>query len=158
MLARSMIIASLAAGTALLAGCADTPSLFGNSANLTTASVAAPTTAAIKTDPACAGLASQIDGLRKEGVADKIEKAAQKKYKMTTAELSKADQLNKLNVDFQGKCSNFKPTMAAVTPAPTTAAAAVATAKAAPAAGKDAANSAMAIKEAASTAATVAKP
>ena len=153
MLARSLIIASLATGTALLAGCADTPSLFNNSANLTTASVA-PATPAIKTDPACAGLASQIDGLRKEGIAEKIEKAAQKKYKMTTAELGKADQLNKTYADFQGKCSNFKPAMtAAVAPAP--AASAVATAKAAPAAAKEAAS---AVKEAAATTTAAAKP
>ena len=140
MLVRSTMIATLAAGTALLAGCADTPSLLGNSANLTTSSTAA---AAPKADPACAAIAAQIDGLRKEGVADKIEKASLKKYKMTTAELVKADQLNKSNADFQAKCSSYKPVMAAVAPAATsastaaTAQAAVATAKAAPAVVKD---------------------
>lgn len=119
MLVRSTMIFALATGTALLAGCADNNSLFGNSSNLTTASVAPVAAATPKTDPACAALASQIDGLRKEGIADKIEKAAQKKYKLTTAELAKADQLNKTNADFQGKCSNYKPVMAsaATTPA-----------------------------------------
>ena len=116
MLVRSMMISVLAAGTALLAGCADNTSLFGNSSNLTTASVAPA--AAPKADPACATLATQIDGLRKEGIADKIEKAALKKYKLTTAELSKADQLNKFNADFQGKCSNYKPVMASAAAAP----------------------------------------
>ena len=154
MLARSLIIASLATGTALLAGCADTPSLFNNSANLTTASIA-PAAPAIKSDPACAGLASQIDGLRKEGIAEKIEKAAQKKYKMTTAELGKADQLNKIYADFQGKCSNFKPAMTAAVAPATPAATAVATAKAAPAAAKDATS---AVKEAAATTTAAAKP
>ncbi len=113
MLVRSLMISSLAAGSALLAGCADTASMFGNSANLTTSSVAP--TAAAKADPVCSSLTSQIDGLRKEGVADKIEKASLKKYKMTTAELVKADQLNKANADFQNKCSTYKPTTAAVT-------------------------------------------
>lgn len=138
---RSTWIAA-AAGTALLAGCADTSSLFGNSANLTTQSVATSGTAP-KADPACAALSVQIDGLRKEGIADKVEKASQKKYKMTTAELVKADQLNKLNADFQGKCSTYKPPqVAAVAPAAPAPAAAGATAvattaaKAAPAAAK----------------------
>ena len=116
MLVRLLIIPALAAGAALLAGCADTPSLFGNSSNLTTASVAPAATP--KADPACASLATQIDSLRKEGIADKIEKASQKKYKMTTAELVKADQLNKVNADFQGKCSNYKPIVTAAIAAP----------------------------------------
>jgi hypothetical protein len=133
MLARSTITALLLAGTAVFAGCSDMPSLMGSSANLTTASVA-PTMAAAKSDPVCTGLAAQIDSLRKEGIAEKIEKAAQKKYKMTTAELGKADQLNKTNADFQGKCSNYKPSTAAIVPAASpapVASAAAATVKAA---------------------------
>jgi hypothetical protein len=137
MLIRSLVIATLAVGTSVLAGCADTPSLFGNSANLTTSSVAP--VAAPKTDPVCASLATQIDGLRKEGIADKIEKASLKKYKMSTAELVKADQLNKANADFQGKCSNYKPTVAAVVAPVAAAAPAV---KAAAAATKDVATAA----------------
>jgi hypothetical protein len=35
-----------------------------------------------KVDPLCVTLVSRIEGLRKEGVADKIEKASIKKYKM----------------------------------------------------------------------------
>jgi hypothetical protein len=162
MLARSTLIASVAAVTALLAGCSDTSSLFGNSANnLTTASVAAPAVAAAKTDPACPGLASQMDALRKEGIADKVEKAAAKKYKMTVAELGKADQLNKLSVDFQGKCSSFKPVIAAA-PAAVTPAAVASVAKAAPAAAKTAAAAApaaaAAVQDAASAAVAAAKP
>jgi hypothetical protein len=138
MLVRSTWIAAAFAGTALLAGCADTPSLLGNSTNLTTSSTAA---AAPKADPACAGLSVQIDGLRKEGIAEKVEKASQKKYKMTTAELVKADQLNKLNADFQGKCSTYKPTVASMAPAATPATTTVASAAktAAPVAAKPAA-------------------
>ena len=119
MLVRSIIISALVAGSALLAGCADNNSLFGNSANLTTASVTP--TAAPKVDPACATLTAQIDTLRKEGIAEKVEKASLKKYKMTTAELVKADQLNKSNADFQTKCTAYKPTVASLAPAAATA-------------------------------------
>ena len=113
MLVRSFVISALAAGSALLAGCSDTSSMFGNnSANLTTASVAP--VSAPKVDPACTALTAQIDTLRKEGVPEKIEKASLKKYKMTTADLTKADQLNKSNTDFQTKCTSYKPSVAAV--------------------------------------------
>lgn len=149
MLVRSLIISTLLAGSALLAGCADTPSLFGNSANLTTSSVTP--TAASKADPACTTLTSQIDGLRKEGIADKIEKASLKKYKMSTAELVKADQLNKANADFQTKCTSYKPAMAAMTAPGATAAGAVA------ASASNAAATVSAVKEAAATA-VAAKP
>lgn len=128
MLARSFIFASAAAGAALLAGCADTSNIFGSSSssNLTTSSVSPP--AAPKVDPVCISLASQIDSLRKDGIADKVEKAAQKKYKLTTAELAKADQLNKINTDFQSKCSSYKPATAAVAAPSTVASAAPAAA------------------------------
>ena len=59
-----------------------------------------------------------------------IEKASLKKYKMTTVDLAKADQLNKANTEFQFKCSTVKPAAgaqtAAVTPAAATAAKAAA--------------------------------
>ena len=66
----------------LLAGCAADGSnnLFTTGALGTAETAAAPEP---KVDPACVSLVSRIEGLRKEGVADKIEKAAAKKYKMT---------------------------------------------------------------------------
>lgn len=131
MLVRSIVFSALAAGSALVSGCADSTSVFGNGANLTTASVAP---AAAKVDPACTALTTQIDTLRKEGIVEKIEKASLKKYKMTTAELVKADQLNKSNADFQTKCTSYKPSMAAAPSAPVTASAATAAASAAKAA------------------------
>ena len=67
-----------------------------------------------KADPACVTLASRIETLRKEGIQDKIEKAAAKRYKMSQADLGKADQLNKANAEFQARCST-------VTPRPTSA-------------------------------------
>ena len=68
-------------------------------------------------DPQCTSLATRIDGLRREGVADKIEKAAAKKYKMTQADLTKADQLTKANADFQLRCSPIMPDPVAASPA-----------------------------------------
>jgi hypothetical protein len=101
----------------MLAGCA------GDSADglFTTGSLSGSATAAAapKTDPVCVTLATSIDGLRKEGIAEKIEKAAAKKYKMTAADLKKADQLTKANADFQQRCSTIppKPTNAQAAPA-----------------------------------------
>lgn len=104
--------ALIVAGAALLAGCADNSTAFGGS-NMTTASIVE----APKPDPACNTLASQIDGLKKEGIADKVAQASIKKYKMTTADLTKADQLNRTNTEFQSKCSTVKPAQTAAAPA-----------------------------------------
>lgn len=128
MLARSFIFASAVAGAALLAGCADSNNLFNSSSssNLTTSSVSPAT--APKVDPVCVSLSAQIDSLRKDGISEKVEKASQKKYKLTTAELAKADQLNKVNADFQSKCSSYKPTTASAAAPATVASAAPAAA------------------------------
>jgi len=152
MLARTLTLAAAVSAAALMAGCADTPSLFNSgSSNLTTSSVAP---APAKADPVCVSLSSQIDGLRKEGIADKIEKASLKKYKLTTAELAKADQLNKANLDFQSKCSTYKPSMAAA-PAAGTPAVASASGAASDAASKAATDAAS--KAVTTAAANVAK-
>ena len=62
-----------------------------------------------KVDPVCVTLMSRIDTLRKEGIADKIEKAAAKSYKMTPGRPGKADQLTKANAEFQVRCSTITP-------------------------------------------------
>lgn len=97
-------LAALALAAAL-AGCA------GVDSPLTTASVqpAGEVSAATRVDPACVTLTSQIDQLRKDGIADKIEKAAAKKYKMTPTDLAKANELNRANADFQARCSTITP-------------------------------------------------
>jgi hypothetical protein len=74
-----------------------------------------------KVDPTCVTLTSRIETLRKEGIAEKIEKASLKKYKMTHTDLGKADQLTKANADFQAHCSTLTPGTAAAQPAPATA-------------------------------------
>ena len=94
---------ALLIGAVALAGCANDGILSGS--HFSTASV--PETP--KVDPACVMLTSQIETLRKEGIADKIERAAAKKYKMMVADLIKADQLNKANAEFQMKCSTITP-------------------------------------------------
>lgn len=100
-------------GTLALAGCASDNMFGGSGSNLTTASV--PETPRV--DPACVSLSAQIDGLRKDGITAKVEKAAQKKAKLTPADAAKADQLNKANAEFQAKCSTLAP-RAASAPAP----------------------------------------
>src|SRR5215475_5167484 len=84
--ARSTV--TLLAGLAL-AGCA----ADGTDGLFTTGALSATQTAD-KADPACVTLAASIEGLRKEGVAEKIEKAA---------------QLTKANAEFQNRCSTVTP-------------------------------------------------
>ena len=141
-------ITGIAFAAVLAAGCAEQGGLGG----LTTSSVSqAP--AVQKTDPACATLASQIGTLRSDGIADKVEKAAAKKYKLTTADISKADQLNKANAEFQTKCAPVQQT-AAADPAAT--AATQAAGKAATGAAQQAAGAATAKAPAAAKAAAAA--
>jgi hypothetical protein len=92
---------------ALVAGCAPDGTLTG----LNTASINQEAAMAQmpKADPACVTLASQIDALNQEGIGDKVSKAASKKYKMKSADLSKADALNKAHAEFQTKCSSYPP-------------------------------------------------
>jgi hypothetical protein len=131
---KSSSMVAMLMSAAVLGGCSGGVSdMFGGgSAGLaTTASI--PEVA--KADPACATLVSQIDGLKKEGVADKVAQAAAKKYKMNTADLSKADQLNKANGEFQAKCSvGPKPSQTAAMTAPSPAVSQAVTAQASTAA------------------------
>ena len=83
----------------VLGGCA----MEGGDGIFTTGSLTQ--TAEAKADPACVTLVARIDALRKDGIPDKIEKAAAKRYKMTQADLTKADQLTKANAEFQARCS-----------------------------------------------------
>jgi hypothetical protein len=105
--------AALLLSGALLAGCAGD----GDGGLFTTGAIGSDNAVAEapKVDPACVALTSRIEGLRKEGIADKIEKASAKKYKMTQADLTKADQLTKANAEFQARCSTLsRPTTAQV--------------------------------------------
>ena len=64
-------------------------------------------------------LVSRIEGLRKEGIGDKIEKAAAKSYKMTNSDLGKADELTKANAELQLRCTTMTPASAQPAPAAT---------------------------------------
>jgi hypothetical protein len=113
MTARSNLIYA-AAMACMLAGCANDGSL---STGLNTGSVNPATAQAAKSQEAlCLTLASQIEALNTEGVPDKVSKAAAKKYKLKAADLTKADELNKANTEFQGKCSSYPPRVAAAAP------------------------------------------
>jgi hypothetical protein len=110
---------ALAFAGVALAGCAGEggESIFTGS--LATAEQSPPKGEA-KIDPVCVTLVARIDTLRREGIPDKIEKAAVKRYKMTQADLGKLDQLTKANAEFQMRCSTVAPTTAqpGVTPPP----------------------------------------
>jgi hypothetical protein len=110
---------ALLIGATLLGGCSGgIGDMFGSSTSAGLTSTASIPEVA-KADPVCTTLVSQIDGLKKEGVADKVAQAAAKKYKMNTADLGKADQLNKANGEFQAKCSvGPKPSQTAAVAAP----------------------------------------
>jgi hypothetical protein len=101
----------------MVAGCAPDGTLTGlNTSSINQEAAMAQPTA----DPACVTLASQIDALNQEGVGDKVSKAAAKKYKMKSGDLTKADALNKAHAEFQTKCSSYPPSpvVAAAEPAP----------------------------------------
>ena len=108
---------------ALLGGCA------ADTAGITTSAVdpkLAPVATASKVDPACVSLMSQIDGLRKEGVSERVEKAASKGKTATVAvkrtSLAKMAELDKANAEFQAKCSTISPSagQSAAAPSPVT--------------------------------------
>jgi hypothetical protein len=102
----SIVMAALVAG-----GCAQD----GAGNPITTSAVSADKSlsqSAAKVDPACATLASQIDGLRKEPTVENLEKAAAGKTKTVQVKrtaLAKQAELNKANADFQAKCGPALP-------------------------------------------------
>lgn len=140
MLATLRVPLIILVGSFSLAACSSGGDLFGSSSSsdVTTSSLnEARVAQGQKVDPACGNLAAEIDGLRRDGIAEKVDKAAAKQYKMKPADLTKASQLNKLNADFQERCSTLPRTAAvATTPTPAPAAATKAVTKAAAPAAK----------------------
>ena len=108
---------ALALAGLVLAGCSGegTDGIFTGSLANNTQNASAPEA---RIDPVCVSLVSRIDTLRREGVGDKIEKAAAKRYKMTSADLGKVDQLTKANAEFQMRCSTVAPNTAQAPAAP----------------------------------------
>ena len=161
---RASIIACVAATGFGLAGCANEgsmSSMFPTSAiggsTETVAAVVAP-----KIDPACTTLAGQIDGLRREGTIDRLEKVADGKganVQVQRTALKKQAELNKANADFQAKCAPNMPKSAAmVAPAAAAPVAAAAVAKVAPIAAKAVPVAAKAAAAAGQVGVTVAAP
>jgi hypothetical protein len=114
---RASSAALLLAGV-VLAGCAGDGSNIFTTGALGTAPATAAAPPEPRVDPACVTLASRIETMRREGIAEKIEKAAAKKYKMTHADLGKADQLTKVSAEFQLRCSTITPSIAAHSTSP----------------------------------------
>ena len=144
---RTLLRLAPLAGVLLLGACAsDTPSFFQ------TASVAAPAAtqvATAKPSPECVALSSQIEGLRKEGTIERLEKVAAGKgdnVQVKRTAIAKQAELNKANADFQAKCSPRLPAAQQAAASPMAAAAA-------PVAGQ-AATKASAAAKAVATAAT----
>ncbi len=101
--------ATLTASLLILAGLGQAACSNTGGPSLATASVAnQPVTTAAKIDPACSTLANQIETLRAEGIADRVEKASTGKttnVQVKRASLAKQAELNKAHADFQTRCS-----------------------------------------------------
>ncbi|MEZ5855514.1 MAG: hypothetical protein R3D67_12530 [Hyphomicrobiaceae bacterium] len=100
-----MTITAVVATALSLTACAEN-SLLGSNAPATTAAL--PPKPAI--DPACATLAAQIDEMRRDGVVERAEAAAKGKSKTVSVKresLGKLAQLEKVNAEFQAKCSTM---------------------------------------------------
>src|SRR5262245_9414148 len=94
----------------MVAGCAGDGSSSFLPGSMSTGSIDQSTAAsavATRSNPVCLTLASQIDALNKEGIPDKVSKAASKKYKLKATDIAKADELNRANNEFQAKCSEY---------------------------------------------------
>ncbi len=103
---QTLTIAGLAIAVAL-AGCANDPN-----SSLITSSVAKPKPTKVAVDPACAALATMINSARQEGTPARVRAVAASNNKSRTvnikrASLSKVAELDKLNAEFQMKCSKY---------------------------------------------------
>ncbi|MGD9803730.1 MAG: hypothetical protein AB7E81_10720 [Hyphomicrobiaceae bacterium] len=144
---RSMFIAIAIGATLTLGACAN-DTLLGLSASEPTAALPAKPSV----DPACPALASRIDQLRRDGVAERVESASKGKgtsVKVKRASLAQMTELDKANAEFQSKCSTVP--RAASMPAPKS----VASAKQA---GDDKADAVIARAQAASASESSSKP
>lgn len=113
--------AVIAAG--MLGGCASDGGALTN--GLTTSSVTSEgpsVKAQAKVDPQCVALMSKIDGLRKEGTPERIEKVSTGKgasVKVKRASLARMTELDKANAEFQQRCSTLTPAEQAASAKPT---------------------------------------
>lgn len=90
-----------------------------------------------KPDPVCTMLSQKLDGLRREGASERVEQASQGKGTTVSVKresLAKVAELNKTSLEFQQKCSAYKPAVVAAAIPPPDATPAKAVAKSAKAA------------------------
>lgn len=90
-----------------LAGCANDPN-----SSLITSSVAKPKPTKVAVDPACTALATMINSARQEGTPARVRAVAASNNKSRTvnikrASLAKVAELDKLNAEYQMKCSKY---------------------------------------------------
>ena len=115
---RLILSATLLGLASLLAGCAADGLGGMTTSAITTPAAATPTASqAPKVDPACVTLTSQIDTLRKDGVTERVEKAAAGKaaiVKVKRESLVKMTELAKANAEFQAKCTTLSPKAAQI--------------------------------------------
>lgn len=128
------IAATMIIGASLtLAGCANDSLLGGIGGEASQPTAALPAKPPV--DPACNALAARIDALRKEGVVERVEAASKGKgssVSVKRASLGQIAELEKVNAEFQAKCSTVpRSASAPATPQPPQAAAAAVAAKAA---------------------------
>jgi hypothetical protein len=119
-------IAALLLFSATVLGACASDGMLGFNSDAPTATAAIPERP--KTDPACAALASRIGELRREGAVERVSKASQGKgdtVSVKRVSLAKVSELDKVNTEFQAKCSSYpvpvtaasNPTAAPATPA-----------------------------------------
>lgn len=107
-----------------MSACSNTGDLPGSI--LTTSSIDQQKTAkAPAIDPTCVSLVSKIDGLRKDGITDRVAKAGAGKSKTVPvyrSSLARMAELDRTNAQYQARCGTLKPTTAGVvTPTSTSA-------------------------------------
>jgi hypothetical protein len=143
----------------MLAGCAG-----GMGTGLTTSSVTPQAKVAAKpaVDPSCVALSSQIQSVRQEGTPARVQAVSSGKTKMVSIKrtsLAKVAELDRLNSEFQMKCSKYPSLQTAAAPAaPTTARVAVPTVAAPTVATPAAATAARRTAAATAPRATIAQP
>ena len=111
---KTMTLMSLTAALAL-AGCAN----GSNSNLLTTSSVTKPKPAKVAIDPVCMTLAAKINAVRQEGTPARVHAIATGKTRSVNikrASLAKVAELDKLNAEYQMKCSKYPGIQTAAAP------------------------------------------
>jgi hypothetical protein len=112
----------------LLTACAGDGGSMGGLFETASVAPTAIVPVATKADSTCVTLATQIDGLRKEGTIDRLEKVAAgrgENVQVKRTAIAKQAELNKANADFLAKCGPKIPASQQASVAPAAVAAVV---------------------------------